>query len=97
MLAFGALWFLFLLAVGLTQAVIGFIGIEHYLGSIAAFLALAAAIFLRLMLPLTIGTFFGALEVFGWPWYLALLITAPGLLLAVPAMVALTIDGVLKK
>ena len=39
------------------------------------------------MFPLTIGTFFGALDVFGWPWFGALALAAPGLLFIVPAMI----------
>lgn len=97
MAALGGLAFLLLIAVGITQAVIGYMGIEHYFGTIAAVIAIIAAFFLRLMLPLTIGTFFGALEVLGWPWYLALTVTAPGLLFAAPAMVAAALEGISPK
>jgi hypothetical protein len=65
MAALGAFGFILFLAVGITQAAIGYMGIEHYFGTIAAIIALIAAFFLRLMLPLTIGTFFGAMEVLG--------------------------------
>ncbi|MDC0564566.1 hypothetical protein OAP51_07220 [Alphaproteobacteria bacterium] len=97
MAALGIFGFLLFLAVGITQAVIGYMGIEYYFGTIAAVIALVAAFFLRLMLPLTIGTFFGAMEVLGWPWYFALLITAPGLLFAAPAMVAATLESISPK
>ena len=97
MAALGAFGFILFLAVGITQAAIGYMGIEHYFGTIAAIIALIAAFFLRLMLPLTIGTFFGAMEVLGWPWYLALLITAPGLLFAAPAMVAAALESISPK
>ena len=46
------------------------------------------------MLPLTIGTFFGALDVWGWPWYGALLFAAPGLLFTLPGAVGLALVGV---
>ena len=85
------------LAVAIVQAVIGYIGIEHYFGTIAAVIALAVAFSLRITLPLTIGTFFGALEVLGWPWYLALVITVPGLLFAAPAMIAAALDSISPK
>ena len=97
MAALGAFGFILFLAVGITQAAIGYMGIEHYFGTIAAIIALIAAFFLRLMLPLTIGTFFGAMEVLGWPWYLALLVTAPGLLFAAPAMVAAALESISPK
>lgn len=97
MAALGVFGFILFLAVGITQAAIGYMGIEHYFGTIAAIIALIAAFFLRLMLPLTIGTFFGAMEVLGWPWYLALLVTAPGLLFAAPAMVAAALESISPK
>ena len=97
MAALGVFGFILFIAVGITQAAIGYMGIEHYFGTVAAVIALIAAFFLRLMLPLTIGTFFGALEVLGWPWYLALAITAPGLLFAAPAMVAVALESVSSK
>ena len=98
MAALGGLGVLLFFIVGITQAVIGYMGIEFHLGSIAAIFALVVAFFFRFMLPLTIGTFFGALDVLGWPWYLALIFTAPGLLFALPFMVAAILDGIsLKK
>lgn len=95
--ALGGIAFLLFLVIGITQIVIGYMGIEHYFGTIAAIIVLIVAFFLRLMLPLTIGTFFGAMEVLGWPWYLALLITAPGLLFVTPAMVAVALESVSPK
>jgi hypothetical protein len=95
--ALGAFAFILFLAVAIVQAVIGYIGIEHYFGTIAAVIALAVAFSLRITLPLTIGTFFGALEVLGWPWYLALVITVPGLLFAAPAMIAAALDSISPK
>ena len=79
MAALGVFAFILFLGIAVVQGVIGYIGIEHYFGTIAAVIALAVAFSLRITLPLTIGTFFGALEVLGWPWYLALVITVPGL------------------
>ena len=37
--------------------------------------------------------FFGALDVFGWPWYGALFITLPGLLFMVPGAIGIAIVG----
>ena len=97
MAALGIFGFFILMAVGISQAIIGYMGIEHYFGAIVAGLTLGAAFIFRLMLPLTIGTFFGALEVLGWPWYFAVLIPAPGLLFVVPAMVATALESVSQK
>lgn len=90
----GGTLFLLLLAVGVVQLYSGFIGIEYELGTGWAWGAVAAAFIARLMLPLTIGTFFCALHVWGWPWYGAALLAAPGLLFVVPAMIGAAIDGI---
>lgn len=97
MAALGVFAFILFLGIAVVQGVIGYIGIEHYFGTIAAVIALAVAFSLRITLPLTIGTFFGALEVLGWPWYLALVITVPGLLFAAPAMIAAALDSISPK
>ena len=49
------------------------------------------------MLPLTIGTFFGALNVLNWHWFGALILTIPGLLFVVPAMVTAAIGSLMQK
>ena len=49
------------------------------------------------MFPLTIGTFFGALDVWGWPWYGALAFAAPGLLFIGPALVTSAISTLVEK
>lgn len=69
------------------QIVTGFIGIEYHTSIVWAWVALGAAFFLRFSLPITIGSFFGAMDVLGWPWYLALIFAAPGLLLVVPGSI----------
>ena len=48
------------------------------------------------MLPLTIGTFLGAMNVWGWPWYGALALAAPGLLFIVPALITSVLSTVLQ-
>ena len=75
------------LIVGIIQIIVGYIGIEYHLGSGFAIGALILGFVFRIMFPLTIGTFFGALDVFGWPWFGALALAAPGLLFIVPAMI----------
>ena len=85
--------FLIFLAVGAVQIYGGFVGIEYHFGAGWAWGAIAVGFVFRLMLPLTIGTFFGALDVWGWPWYGALAIAAPGLLFILPAMVTAAFEG----
>jgi hypothetical protein len=42
----------------------------------------------RFTLPITVGAFFGAMNVWEWHWALALLFAAPGLVLALPGVLA---------
>lgn len=67
------------------QARAGFVGIQFHMGSWWAWgslLALCAGF----ALPITVGAFFGAMDVWKWHWSLAALFAAPGLLVAVPAL-----------
>ena len=93
MAAFGALGGILFLLVGIVQIFVGYIGIEHHLGGGFAIGALVLGFVFRIMFPLTIGTFFGALDVWGWPWYGALALAAPGLLFIVPALVTAAISS----
>ncbi len=69
------------------QIVAGYQGIEYYTGHIWAIAALIAAFVFRFTLPLTVGAFFGAMYVWGWPWIGALAFCAPGLIFVVPSLV----------
>ena len=97
MAAFGVLGGILFLIVGIVQIYVGFIGIEYHLGSGFAFGALFLGFFFRIMLPLTIGTFFGALDVWGWPWYGALAFATPGILFILPALVTGAISTLVEK
>lgn len=90
----GVAFFILFIIVGVAQLYAGYLGIEYHLGQVWAWIAVGGAIFFRLMLPMTIGTFFGAMDVWGWEWYWAALFAAPGLLFIMPAMIASAIDGV---
>ena len=89
----GGVGVIFFLLVGIAQIVIGYMGIEYHLGSGWAIGFLIASLAFRISFPLTIGTFFGALDVLGWSWIGALLITLPGLLLMVPGAIGMGIVG----
>jgi hypothetical protein len=97
MAAFGVLGGILFLIVGVVQIYVGYIGIEYHLGSGFAFGALFLGFFFRIMFPLTIGTFFGAMSVWGWPWYGAAALAAPGLLFIVPALVTTAIGSLFER
>ena len=89
----GGIGVIFFLGFAIVQGAIGYLGIEYHFGSGWAIGVLVLAFLFRFTLPLTIGTFFGALDVFGWPWYGALLITLPGLLFMVPGAIGIALVG----
>ena len=89
----GGFGVLLMLGIGLAQMVIGYIGIDYHLGAGWAIGAVVLALVFRFSLPLTVGTFFGAMDVFGFSFIVSLLITLPGLLLMVPGAIAAGIAG----
>ena len=91
----GGVGVIFFILIGLVQIVVGYLGIEYHLGSGWAIGLVIASIFFRISFPLTIGTFFGALDVLGWPWYGALILTLPGVLLMVPGAIAMGVAGLI--
>ena len=84
----GGFGVMLMLGIGLAQMVIGYIGIDYHFGAGWAIGAVVLALVFRFSLPLTVGTFFGAMDVFGFSFIVALLITLPGLLLMVPGAIA---------
>ena len=96
MAALGAFGFIIFLVVGIAQAYVGFLGIEYHFGELWAWGAIVLAFFLRIMFPLTIGTYFGAVDVLGWPWYGGVALAAPGLLFILPAMVTGVLETMFK-
>lgn len=56
-------------------------GIHYYLHGWIGTVVFVALLFLRLDIVLSVFTFIGALSVHHFPWYFALLITAPGVLI----------------
>lgn len=86
----GCFFMVLMLVYGLVQVYAGWIGIEQHWGSGWAIAAVVAAFAFRFSLPLTVGSFFGAMNVWGWHWLGALLFAAPGL-----AFMALMIPGAL--
>jgi len=86
-----------ILLLGIGQLWLGYVGIDYHLGFLAAGAAIAAAIFFRFMLPISIGSFFGAVDVMGWPWWGGVLVAAPGLVFLVPALVTTALEPLLSR
>ena len=74
--------------IGVVQLILGFDGIDYHLGSGFAWGSLILA-FLGFTIPITIGTYFGVVDVLGWPWWLGILITLPGTVLVLPLLTVL--------
>lgn len=73
-----------ILILGLIQLYLGYIGIENWLGTWWAIGALGFAIFARIMLPLTVGTYLAITNVYGYDWWVGLIVSAPGILFLIP-------------
>ncbi|MCA3269667.1 MAG: hypothetical protein INF44_04870 [Thalassospira sp.] len=78
----------FILLLGIAHICAGYAGIDYHFGSVWAFIAIFLALVLRFTLPVTIGAFFGAMDVWDWHWAFAAFFTAPGLVLIIPGVLA---------
>lgn len=90
------LGFLLFLTYGMAQVIAGYVGIDFHLGEVWAVIAIIAAFMFRFTLPITIGAFFGAMNVWGWHWALAALFVAPGLAFIILGLILSIIEGVRK-
>lgn len=81
---------------GVAQICAGYAGIDHHFGAVWAFVAIFLALGLRFTLPITIGAFFGAMDVWHWHWALAALFAAPGLAFVIPGVLAAIISAIKK-
>lgn len=81
------LGFLAVVVLGLAQLVAGYAGIAEHLGTVWAICALVASLLFRFTLPITIGAFFGAMDVWGLHWSLAALFAVPGLIFLIPGII----------
>ena len=84
MIKFGLLFILISILSILFNIIMGFIGIQFFYGTIVALLITVISIYLKVILPLYIGSFFGMIYVLEWHWLIALLICLPGLLFITP-------------
>ena len=91
--------FILVTVYGIAQIAAGYVGIDFHFGAVWAGVAIfAASMFLmfRFTLPITIGAFFGAMDVWHWHWALAALFAAPGLAFIIPSVIMSIIEGVKK-
>lgn len=65
-----------------------FVGADLYVGIFWGLVIFALCVVTRFTLPITVFGFLGAWKGWEWPWWGALLLTFPGLLIAVPSMFA---------
>lgn len=86
---FGCVLMILFFGYGAAQIYAGYIGIEYHLGVGWAIAAMVVTFMFRFTLPITIGSFYCALDVWNWHWSLALLFAAPGL-----AFMALMLPGI---
>ena len=71
----------------------GFIGIQMHMGTIMGILSIIVLLLFRFPIPIMIGAYFAAHDIWHWEWYWALLFSSPGLLLIAPVMmIALILD-----
>jgi hypothetical protein len=82
---------------GMVQIVLGVVGIQSQFGGWWAFGALVLAFGFRIMLPLTIGTYFGVVNVLGWSWWAGVLVAAPGLIFVLPSVISAVVESITGK
>ena len=70
--------------IGFSQLILGFLGLQEWLGTFWATAIMAVVFFTRIGLPITVGTYISVVNVFGFDWWVGALVAAPGLLLLVP-------------
>jgi hypothetical protein len=90
----GVIGFILFMGYSIVTMAAGYIGIDFYFGAVWAVIAIVAAFMFRFTLPITIGAFFCAMNVWHWHWALAALFASPGLVLLVPGVIATIISGV---
>ena len=77
---------------GVAQIVAAHLGPDYYTGTICAVVIMLSCLYLRFTLPLTIASFFGAINVWEWHWFFALIFAAPGLVLVIPSVLASVLE-----
>ena len=93
----GALGWGFAIAIfafGAIQIYAGWLGLEDSFGWGWAVIAAVLAILFRFTIPIAIGAFLCAKNIWEWHWALALLFALPGLVFMIPAVFASMVSAV---
>ncbi|MXV44707.1 hypothetical protein GS501_06575 [Saccharibacter sp. 17.LH.SD] len=81
------LLFLGFAALGIYDLCLSFVGLQASIGIFFTLISLGIAFFFRTSIVIVIGSYLGAVNVLGWPWWGGVLIACPGLLFVLPHMV----------
>ena len=73
---------------GIFQLAAGWAGIEEQFGTFWGIVAIVCAFLFQFTLPIVVGCFLCAVNIWDWHWFGAVLFAAPGLLVMIPAFVA---------
>ncbi len=79
---------------GLAQIVAAWGGAVHHIGFFWSCVMMFICFTGRFALPITIFSFLGAMNVWGWSWWAALIFAAPGLMVAIPSLLMAAIQVV---
>ncbi len=88
------LWIFLILGLGVVQIIAGYLGIQDGMGTGWAVAAIIIFFMFRFTLPITVGSFFGVMNVWEWHPIIAFLIAAPGLLFMVPGLFAIIVQNI---
>ncbi len=84
------------IAYGIALFILGYIGIEAYLGTGWAIGFLIASVMFKFSLPMTIGAVYGAMIVLGVNVWIAILIVIPSIAFMIPALLVVIISPILE-
>jgi len=87
------LWLLFI-AIGIFQFWLAWQGIDYHWGVWPAAAVIFGSLAFRFMLPVSVGSYFGAVDVMGWDWWVGVLVAAPGLIFMIPMVLAEMADSI---
>lgn len=76
------------LIIGLLNIAAAWGGLAYLIGPIVGSIVMFVSLFLRIHFWMPIAAFIGAWITWRWPWYAALFVAIPGLLIAIPALAA---------
>jgi hypothetical protein len=87
-----AIFFPLFTIIGIAQLYLEYTGLEDLLGQGWAIGAVALGMVTGFMLPMTVGTYFAMVDVFGFEWWVGVLVAAPGLLFLIPGLLLSTVE-----